>query len=129
VFSQFADTLAGLAVIRARKGKAEGFGFELADKLRIWSATAEANYNCNRWVGVRIDFVTSLVSLFAGVIALSKAGLVGAGLVGFSLTNANDLSNTVLYMVRAMNELEVEMQSVCHKDPSGAVGLFAEVNR
>lgn len=117
VFSQFADTLAGLAIIRARKGKAQGFGFDLADKLRIWSATAEANYNCNRWVGVRIDFVTSLVSLFAGIIAISKAGLVGAGLVGFSLTNANDLSNTVLYMVRAMNDLEVEMQSVCSKSP------------
>ncbi|KHO01548.1 ABC transporter, transmembrane domain, type 1 [Metarhizium album ARSEF 1941] len=111
VFSQFADTLSGLAVIRARKGKAQGFRFDLADKLRVWSATAEANYNCNRWVGVRIDFVTSLVSLFAGIIAISKAGIVGAGLVGFSLTNANDLSNTVLYMVRAMNDLEVEMQS------------------
>lgn len=112
VFSQFADTLAGLAIIRARKGKAQGFGFDLADKLRVWSATAEANYNCNRWVGVRIDFVTSLVSLFAGIIAIGKAGIVGSGLVGFSLTNANDLSNTVLYMVRAMNDLEVEMQSV-----------------
>lgn len=112
VFSQFADTLAGLSVIRARKGKAEEFGFELADKLRIWSAASEANYNCNRWVGIRIDFVTSLVSLFAGIIAISKAGLVGAGLVGFSLTNANDLSQTVLYMVRSMNDLEVELQSV-----------------
>ncbi|KJK92870.1 hypothetical protein H633G_03246 [Metarhizium anisopliae BRIP 53284] len=111
VFSQFADTLSGLAIIRARKDKPQGFRFDLADKLRIWSATAEANYNCNRWVGVRIDFVTSLVSLFAGIIAISKAGIVGAGLVGFSLTNANDLSNTVLYMVRAMNDLEVEMQS------------------
>ncbi|KAK2592431.1 hypothetical protein QQS21_009883 [Conoideocrella luteorostrata] len=111
VFSQFADTLAGLSIIRARKGKAAEFGFDLADKLRIWSAASEANYNCNRWVGIRIDFVTSLVSLFAGIIAISKAGVVGSGLVGFSLTNANDLSQTVLYMVRAMNDLEVEMQS------------------
>ncbi|KAG5983187.1 hypothetical protein E4U55_000581 [Claviceps digitariae] len=111
VFSQFADTLAGLAVIRARKGKVDDFSYQLADKLRIWSAASETNYNCNRWVGIRIDFVTSLVSLFAGVIAISKAGSVGAGLVAFSLTNANDLSQTVLVMVRAMNDLEVEMQS------------------
>ncbi|KAG5927789.1 hypothetical protein E4U53_002802 [Claviceps sorghi] len=111
VFSQFADTLAGLAVIRARKGKVEDFTYQLAEKLRIWSAASEANYNCNRWVAIRIDFITSLVSLFAGIIAISKAGMVGAGLVGFSLTNANDLSQTVLIMVRAMNDLEVEMQS------------------
>lgn len=111
VFSQFADTLAGLPIIRARAGMSETFGHELAAKLRVWSAAAEANYNCNRWVAMRVDFVTSLVALFAGIIALSKVGIVGAGLVGFSLNNANGLSQTILMLVRAMNDLEVEMQS------------------
>lgn len=112
VFSQFADTLAGLPVIRARAGMSQAFGEELAAKLRIWAALAETNYNCNRWVAVRIDFVTALVALAAGTIAVSKAGLVSAGLVGFSLINANSLSSTILMLVRAMNDLEVEMQSV-----------------
>ncbi|KAM0254538.1 hypothetical protein ACHAQJ_006699 [Trichoderma viride] len=111
VFSQFADTLAGLPIIRARAGMSETFGHDLAAKLRVWSAAAEANYNCNRWVAMRVDFVTALVALFAGVIALSKVGVVGAGLVGFSLNNANGLSQTILMLVRAMNDLEVEMQS------------------
>ncbi|KAH6607747.1 hypothetical protein Trco_004060 [Trichoderma cornu-damae] len=111
VFSQFADTLAGLPIIRARAGMGETFGHDLAAKLRVWSAAAEANYNCNRWVAIRVDFVTALVSLLAGVIALSKVGVVGAGLVGFSLSNANGLSQTILVLVRAMNDLEVEMQS------------------
>ncbi|EHK20400.1 uncharacterized protein TRIVIDRAFT_192970 [Trichoderma virens Gv29-8] len=111
VFSQFADTLAGLPIIRARAGMSETFGHDLAAKLRVWSAAAEANYNCNRWVAMRVDFVTSLVALFAGIIALSKVGVVGAGLVGFSLNNANGLSQTILMLVRAMNDLEVEMQS------------------
>ncbi|KAM6482454.1 P-loop containing nucleoside triphosphate hydrolase protein [Trichoderma sp. SZMC 28011] len=111
VFSQFADTLAGLPIIRARAGMGETFGRDLASKLRVWSAAAEANYNCNRWVAMRVDFVTSLVALFAGIIALSKVGVVGAGLVGFSLNNANGLSQTILMLVRAMNDLEVEMQS------------------
>lgn len=111
VFSQFADTLAGLAVIRAREGKTKEFGKELAAKLRVWSAASETNYNCNRWVAVRVDFVTSLVALCAGIIAINQAGLVGAGLVGFSLTNANGLNQTILMLVRAMNDLEVEIQS------------------
>ncbi|KAJ4164734.1 hypothetical protein LMH87_006396 [Akanthomyces muscarius] len=111
VFSQFADTLAGLAVIRAREGKSREFGKELAAKLRVWSAASETNYNCNRWVAVRVDFVTSLVALSAGIIAINQAGLVGAGLVGFSLTNANGLNQTILMLVRAMNDLEVEIQS------------------
>ena len=112
VFSQFGDTLAGLAVIRARAGMSEAFRQDLAEKLRVWSASAEANYNCNRWVAVRVDFVTALVALCAGIIAVSKAGVVAAGLVGFSLTNANGLSQTILVLVRSMNDLEVEMQSV-----------------
>lgn len=112
LFSQFADTLAGLSVIRARAGASQSFQEELAAKVRVWSAVAETNYNCNRWIAVRIDLVTALVALSAGVIAVSKAGLVSAGLVGFSLTNANQLSQTILALVRAMNDLEVEMQSV-----------------
>ncbi|KAF4449487.1 hypothetical protein F53441_7257 [Fusarium austroafricanum] len=111
VFSQFADTLAGLPVIRARNGMSSAFREELAARLRTWSASAEASFNANRWVAVRVDFVTALVSLSAGIIAVSQTGVVAAGLVGFSLTNANGLSQTILLLVRAMNDLEVEMQS------------------
>lgn len=112
VFSQFADTLAGLPVIRARAGMSAAFMEELASKLRTWSAASEANFNANRWVAVRVDFVTALVALSAGIIAISQAGVVAAGLVGFSLSNATGLSQTILMLVRAMNDLEVEMQSV-----------------
>ncbi|CAM1511289.1 Fc.00g088020.m01.CDS01 [Cosmosporella sp. VM-42] len=111
VFSQFADTLAGLCVIRARAGMSQEFREELATKLRLWSASSEALFNVNRWVAVRVDLVTALVALSAGIIAVSQAGVVAAGLVGFSLSNATGLSQTILMLVRAMNELEVEMQS------------------
>ncbi|OLN87834.1 ATP-binding cassette transporter abc4 [Colletotrichum chlorophyti] len=111
IFTQFADTLAGLAVIRARSGMPDTFAGNLADKLRVWSRAAEANFNCNRWVAMRVDFVTALVGLCAGIIAVSKAGVVAAGLVGFSLTNATGLSQTILGLVRSMNDLEVELQS------------------
>ncbi|KAM5348364.1 hypothetical protein ACJ41O_008188 [Fusarium nematophilum] len=111
VFSQFADTLAGLPVIRARAGMSSAFREQLAARLRTWTAASEASFNANRWVAVRVDFVTTLVGLSAGIIAVSQAGVVAAGLVGFSLTNATGLSQTILLLVRAMNDLEVEMQS------------------
>ncbi|KAG7135280.1 ATP-binding cassette transporter abc4 like protein [Verticillium longisporum] len=111
VFTQFSDTLAGLAVIRARDGMGDVFSEALAERLRTWSRAAEANYNCNRWVAMRVDVITALVGLTAGIIAVSKAGIVAAGLVGFSLTNATGLSQTILHLVRSMNDLEVEMQS------------------
>lgn len=64
------------------------FGDQLADKLRVFNQASEAQFNCNRWVALKIDMMTTLVTVAAGAIAVSKAGIVAAGLVGFSLTNA-----------------------------------------
>ncbi|KUI56827.1 ATP-binding cassette transporter abc1 [Cytospora mali] len=111
VFSQFSDDMAGIQVIRARKDMAQNFGNLLAERLRSYNRATETNYNLNRWVAMRVDFVTAVVTVCAGIIAIANVGVIPAGLVGFSLTNASALSQTILYLVRLANELEVEMQS------------------
>ncbi|KAI1102274.1 ABC transporter [Jackrogersella minutella] len=111
LFAHFADSLAGLPVIRARANMAQIFGNQLADKLRVFEKASEAQFNCNRWVALKVDMMTTLVTVAAGIIAVSKAGLVAAGLVGFSLTNATTLSQLIIMLVRAGNELEIELQS------------------
>ncbi|KAJ8117668.1 hypothetical protein ONZ43_g4161 [Nemania bipapillata] len=111
VFAHFADSLAGLPVIRARAGMPETFGNQLANKLRVLERALEAQYNCNRWVALRIDMMTTLVTVAAGAIAISKASTVPAGIVGFSLSNATTLNLLIVILVRAMNEVEVELQS------------------
>ncbi|RAL16990.1 putative ABC multidrug transporter [Aspergillus homomorphus CBS 101889] len=109
VFSHFTDSISGLGVIRARNGMDHVFQTQLAEKLAVHSRTAEAQYNCNRWVSVRSDFCAASVSAAAGCVAYFWSG--SAGLVGFSLTNAIGLSQTILTLVRTMNELEVELNS------------------
>ncbi|KAI0171779.1 ABC transporter [Hypoxylon sp. FL1284] len=111
LYAQFADSLAGLPVIRARANMPRIFGDQLADKLRVFEKASEAQFNCNRWVALKIDMMTNIVTLAAGAIAVSKAGHVAAGLVGFSLTNATTLSILILLFVRAGNDLEIELQS------------------
>lgn len=111
VFSQFNDDMAGIMIIRARKNVPEAFANLLAFRLRAWNRASETNFNLNRWVAMRIDFVTAIVTTVAGVIAISKIGIIPAGMVGFSLTNATGLSETILYLVRITNDLEVELQS------------------
>ncbi|KAI1386478.1 ABC transporter [Hypoxylon trugodes] len=111
LFAQFADSLAGLPIIRARANMPQIFGNQLAEKLRVFEKASEAQFNLNRWVALKVDMVTTLVTLSAGAIAISKAGLVAAGLVGFSLTNATTLSTLIIFFVRAGNELEIELQS------------------
>jgi ABC-type multidrug transport system fused ATPase/permease subunit len=112
VFSHFSDTMNGLAVIRARSGMPEIFCDQLAEKIRPYARSEEATYNLNRWVAIRVDFVTALVMMSAGAIAIWKADVLGAGQVGFSLANATGLSSVILSLVRNMNDLEVELQSV-----------------
>lgn len=111
VFTHFTDTLAGLTVIRARDGVEEVFQKQLAERLAVHAQSAEAQYNCNRWVSVRSDFCAALVSAAAGCVAYLSSQSESAGLVGFSLTNAIGLSQTILTLVRTMNELEVELNS------------------
>lgn len=112
LFSHFVSTLSGLHVIRAQGGVREALGEDLATKLRVWTVAAEASYNCNRWVALRVTLVTALISMLAGIIALSNVDVISAGLVGFSLQNAVGLSQGVMVLVRVMNDLEIEMQSV-----------------
>ncbi|RHZ55013.1 hypothetical protein CDV55_100368 [Aspergillus turcosus] len=109
IFSHFTDSLAGMTVIRAREGMTGVFQKLLAEKLAVHARSAEAQYNCNRWVSVRSDLCAASVAASAGCVAYFWSG--SAGLVGFSLTNAIGLSQTILTLVRTMNELEVELNS------------------
>ncbi|KAK1829196.1 hypothetical protein QBC39DRAFT_137948 [Podospora conica] len=110
VFSQFGDTMSGLTVIRARGDMPKIFCNHLAKRFRPLSRTQEATFNLNRWVSVRIDFITAMVSVCAGIIAVTRAKVLGAGLVGFSLTNVAGLSSAILMLVRYLNDLEIEFQ-------------------
>ncbi|OTA77722.1 hypothetical protein M434DRAFT_382711 [Hypoxylon sp. CO27-5] len=109
IFSHFGDTVGGLAVVRARQPMDSVFQQLLADMLAVYMRVLEAQFNCNRWVSIRSDFCAATVAVTAGCIAYYKSG--SPGLVGFSLTNAIGLSQTILTLVRNMNELEVELNS------------------
>ncbi|VUC31668.1 unnamed protein product [Clonostachys rosea] len=109
IFSHFNETTAGMAIIRAQRSMDGVFQQLLADKIAQHMRAAEAQFNCNRWVSIRSDFCAATIAATAGYIAYSKSG--SAGLVGFSLTNAIGLSQTILTLIRNMNELEVELNS------------------
>jgi len=59
--------------------------------LATWGLLTGLLVDCNRWIAVRVDFVTALVMVSAGGIAVSKAGSISDASVGFSLTHATGL--------------------------------------
>jgi len=111
VFAHFTETLAGLSVVRARYGMRDILANQLALKLRVYARALEAQYSCNRWVAVRTESLAAIVALGAGSIAIARSNTVSSGLVGFSLTNAIGLSQTIIQLVRNVNELEIELRS------------------
>ncbi|KAK1755818.1 multidrug resistance-associated protein [Echria macrotheca] len=110
VFSQYSDSMTGLTVIRSQQNMPVIFCNKLAQRMRPLSRAQEASFNSNRWIAVRVDAVTAFVSLCAGIIAVWKSSSLGAGLVGFSLSNITGLSGYILMLVRCLNQLEVEFQ-------------------
>lgn len=64
----------------------------------------------NRWINIRADTIGSLMAFTAAILALKNRD-ISPGLVGFSLVNASGFGETILYLVRTLNELEIELNS------------------
>ncbi|EEA27223.1 hypothetical protein TMatcc_004497 [Talaromyces marneffei ATCC 18224] len=109
VFIHFIDSIAGLSVIRARGDMDDKFFSILSEKVAIQARAMEAQVNLNRWVAVRLDLCAATVTATVGLLAWKVGG--DPGLVGFSLSHAVGLGQTILTLVRTMNDLEVELIS------------------
>ncbi|EFX02441.1 ABC multidrug transporter [Grosmannia clavigera kw1407] len=109
IFSFFVESMAGKAVIRSGPGFQAAFADDLGRRLRVYARSSETRFNLNRWICVRADGCAAVIAMLTGIIALSYGPDVSAGRLGFSLTSAIGLGQTILTMVRSMNDLEAEM--------------------
>lgn len=109
VFVHFIDSISGLSVIRARDSMDEKFFEMLSEKVGVHARSMESQFNANRWVSVRLDICAATVTATVGLLAWKVGG--DPGLVGFSLSHAVGLGQTILTLVRSMNDLEVELVS------------------
>jgi ABC-type multidrug transport system fused ATPase/permease subunit len=67
-------------------------------------------YWVNRWGNIRVDTLGALMGAIAAFLALQYRDL-SFGKVGFSLVNAAGLGQMILYLVRTLNDLEIELNS------------------
>lgn len=109
LFSQFGDSIAGIVTIRAF-GAQKRFGLELEEKIDRYTRPSEVLFALTRWSQIRADGLGALVSFSAALLAL-LGDSKDAGLVGFSLSISSGFSVTLLTLVRALNELEIELNS------------------
>jgi ABC-type multidrug transport system fused ATPase/permease subunit len=57
-----------------------------------------------------MDACAGLIAFITAILALRSCD-ISPGLVGFSLVNATGFGETILYLVRTLNELEIELNS------------------
>lgn len=111
IHQHFSESLNGVATIRA-------YGVESRFMKQNLNAIDNNNkpffylWVANRWLAFRIDFVGSLVMLFAGIFVLLSVGRIDAGLAGLSLSYAISFSESALWIVRLYANVEMNMNSV-----------------
>ncbi|KAI1763497.1 P-loop containing nucleoside triphosphate hydrolase protein [Hypoxylon sp. FL1150] len=102
IYLFFGESMTEKAVIRACAGLQEAFADEFARRLRVYARAGETQYNLNRWICVRADGCAAVIALFTGVIAISMGSNALAGRLGFSLTSAIGLGQTILTMYASL---------------------------
>lgn len=64
----------------------------------------------NRWLSVRLELLGAAI-VFLAALAVAVLLPVDAGLAGFALTSALNLTGTMNWLVRQLTELEVNMNA------------------
>jgi ABC-type multidrug transport system fused ATPase/permease subunit len=124
IFALYAESLAGLPVIRAY-GAGARFEKELLGYLTLNGRAFYTIVSANRWLGVRIETLGACVVACAAFTAVlrfgggaaaaagaSGAGSAGIGFAGLAVTYALAITGAMNWAVRMFSQLESNLNSV-----------------
>ncbi|OWK07987.1 hypothetical protein Celaphus_00008578, partial [Cervus elaphus hippelaphus] len=111
IYSHFSETVSGLSVIRA---------FEHQQRFLKQSETAiDTNQKCvfswitsNRWLAVRLELIGNLIVFFASLMMVIYRKNLTGDTVGFVLSNALNITQTLNWLVRMTSEIETNIVAV-----------------
>ncbi|XP_070188571.1 multidrug resistance-associated protein 1-like [Littorina saxatilis] len=111
IYSHFGESLTGATVIRAYGAQQR---FIQQSQHRV-DALFTCSYNANaaaRWLGVRLDFIGSILILAAGLFTVGSRDTLSAGIVGLSLSYALEVTGKMNMVVRMSTEMETNIVSL-----------------
>lgn len=111
IYSHFGETLAGQSTIRAY-GDQERFIRESELRVDYNQKFSYANIISNRWIGVRLESVGSLVILFAALFAVLDKENLNPALAGLSITFALQITTILNILVRTTADIESNIISI-----------------
>lgn len=111
IYSHFGECVQGVSIIRAFK-KEDNFIHAAHKKIDYFVQAFLANLACNRWLGVRLEFIGSIITFAAAVFAVAGRGSISSGIVGLSVNYALNITVTLNFLVRMCSEIEANIVSV-----------------
>ncbi|XP_030190196.1 canalicular multispecific organic anion transporter 1 isoform X3 [Lynx canadensis] len=111
IYSHFSETVSGLSVIRA---------FEHQQRfLKHNEVGIDTNQKCvfswivsNRWLAVRLELIGNLIVFFASMMMTIYRDTLSGDTVGFVLSNALNITQTLNWLVRMTSEVETNIVAV-----------------
>ncbi|XP_011377129.1 canalicular multispecific organic anion transporter 1 [Pteropus vampyrus] len=111
IYSFFSETVSGLPVIRA---------FQHQQRfLKHSEVLIDNNQKCvfswiisNRWLAIRLDLVGNLVVFFASLMMVIYRDTLSGDMVGFVLSNALSITQSLSWLVRLTSEIETNIVAV-----------------
>ncbi|KAF9135844.1 hypothetical protein BGW39_011433 [Mortierella sp. 14UC] len=111
LYSHFGETLVGVSTIRAF-GVETRFMEEVLTKLDNNNAPYYFLWMCNRWLSIRVDFMSALVNFIAGILILLNVEHLSPGWAGISLVSTLNIMGLIYWLVRIYTEMEMSLNSV-----------------
>ncbi|XP_071784445.1 ATP-binding cassette sub-family C member 9-like isoform X2 [Asterias amurensis] len=114
VYAHFSESLGGLSTIRAYQQQ-NHFQDSIVEKIDCNNLTHVYFDTCYGWLQVRLNLVSSIIVLLAGMSAMITAlttGTLAPSLVGLAITYALSLSSELSWMVQVSAYVEGNMNAV-----------------
>ncbi|KAI9447656.1 ABC transporter [Lactarius indigo] len=111
LYSHFSETLEGVTTIRAY-GEENRFINENRDRVNIENRAYWMTITSQRWLGIRLDFLGTLLTLFVAVLVVGTRFSISPAQTGVTLSYVISVQQALDWMVRQLSEVENNMNSV-----------------
>ena len=125
LYSHFGETLDGVMTIRAY-GASDRMMSENRDLTDRYITTNFTSNSCNRWLTLRLEFVTSILVFGVSTIAVLSYRTVSPELSGLALSYAMEVVSSLGWYVRQLTETESYFSSIEQVSEYTTIPPFAQ---
>lgn len=113
VYAHFQETLCGLSTIRAFRQQSR-FNYLNGSSVDTNLKAYYPSVSANRWLAVRLEFIGSVIILFASGLSIATigSGHVTPGTIGLAMSYALQITQSLNWIVRMTVEVETNIVSV-----------------